>query len=152
MIELADIAARRDRGRNHRAHVRITLRLIGLEQGFWCNALLHELHLPRQVRDITQPMTHSLAEERRRLVRGITGKEHAASLPMLGNEAVKSVSRRAHQAVRCSLEPGAHEFRDRLGLHHRDIVLAWQQHEFPATMISTTGHDGCWPLRIAHHH
>src|SRR6476661_2859668 len=68
------IAARRDRGLDHRAHVRLTLRLIGLEQARIRAAAQHRTKLPRKVRGIAKAVAHALPEERRRLMRGIAGK------------------------------------------------------------------------------
>jgi hypothetical protein len=50
------------------------------------------------------------------------------------------------------LHPRLDQSGDRLGLHHRGIILTGQQHEFPAPVIAAPRHDGRRAARIAHHH
>jgi hypothetical protein len=49
------------------------------------------------------------------------------------------------------LHPRLDQSGDRLGLHHRGIILTGQQHEFPAAVVAAPRHDG-GAARIAHHH
>ena len=66
-----------DRCLDDRADVRLALELIGVEQRVGCVALQDGRELPDEVRRVTHPGAHPLTEERRHLVRRVTGEEDA---------------------------------------------------------------------------
>src|SRR6266850_1790282 len=61
------------------AHVRRALRLVAVEP-------VRAGELPGEVRRAADAGAHALAEERRRLVRGVAGDEEAPVAPALGDE------------------------------------------------------------------
>ena len=72
--------------------VRLPFRLIGLQQFRARGARQHERELPGQVDHIAHTGVHSLAEERRGLVCGISCQQHPARLPVIGGCVVESVN------------------------------------------------------------
>ena len=150
-VEFADISTRADCGADHAADMGIAFRLIGGEDRLVRIVIGDRGHLPGEIGDVAQPVTHPLSEEGGRLVRGIAGQEHPPDLPLFRHQPVEAIGRRAHDRVRYVLHPRADQPADRFGLRHDGIVLAGKQHEFPAAVIPAPGHDRRGPIGIAHH-
>ena len=95
-------------------------------------------------------MAHALAKERRGLVGSVTGQKHRAGLPAFRNQSMKPVGRSPDDPMGATLDPGGDQGGDRVGLHHR-LVLAREEHEFPASVIAPTRYDRGGPVGIAEH-
>jgi hypothetical protein len=132
--------------------MRVTLGLIGVEDGRVRALPGDGGHFPRQIGDIAQAMAHALPEEGRGLMRGIARQKDIPHLPLMRHQPVEAIGRGAHDLMRHALHPWLDQRRDGFGLHHRTVILAGQQHELPAAMVAATGHHRGGAFGIAHHH
>ena len=103
VVALADPAAaghrRSDRHghQNHGRRMGFALLLVGVQHAFGQGLAQHTGHFPRQVQRVTQPRCHTLADERRGEVGGVTEDEHIAVAPAAGHLRAEGVRRHAHQ-------------------------------------------------------
>jgi len=86
-----DDAADPHRELDELAHVRLALRLVGVEQRLAACARADEPELPREIRGIADPGAHALTEKGRRLVRGVAGDQEPAPAPAAGDHRVEGV-------------------------------------------------------------
>ena len=67
---------------------------------------------------------------------GVTGEEHPALPPLLGDEGVESVAGGAPEVAIRGGEPAGEELPDGLGLLHGAGVFVGEEHDLPAAMVA----------------
>src|SRR6516225_9727326 len=147
LSEFADDLTKRFGGHDHRANVRCTFRLIGIEQLIRCLARQHEFHLPGEIECIADAGREALTEKRRSLMGGIAHKKYPTDPPALREQRVKAIDRRApYRQVRWIGEFTEHtENLPVLGKLFR--AFARQQLGFPSSQGAGSRYVGAGPRR-----
>jgi hypothetical protein len=135
-----DHVAQPHREFDERAHVRPALGLVGVEQRLGRGARAPRGELPPQVGRVADAGAQALAEERRRLVRGVAGEQQAAAAPAGGDHRVEGVDRAALEPRVGGRHPAREQRPDVLGPADGLGIVAGHQHDLPAAPAPVTQH------------
>ena len=111
-VEQADVTADGHRHVDDLLDVGAALGLIAVQQRFFRAARERRADLQDQVLDVADAVTQSLPEERRGLVGGVAGQEDAPVPPLVGDERMESVDRRADDLDLVGPEPRLEQAKD----------------------------------------
>ena len=129
--------------------MRRALGLVGVEQRVAGPPPEHADELPGEVGRVADARAHALAEEGRRLVRGVPGDQQRAVAPAPGDHRVEGVGRRALELGVLGGDPALEQLPDPRGGGHRLRVLAGQDRDLPAPAVARAAHVGRRAGRVA---
>ena len=146
----ADQLAEADSNVDHRLGVGFPFGLVGIEEIRRRLGSHHFDQLPGQIGGIPYSGTHSLSEEGRCLMGGVSSQQDPAVAPPRGHQSVKGVNGRTFDLRPPRVDPRGHQRFDHLGAVDVLFGLAGQQHELEAEAWRRHRHQRVGTGRVAH--